>query len=55
MRDLGTVLDHEEPLPNLRKIKHSSVAGSSAQRRQVSARWDESIAPAKFEGTMRPR
>jgi hypothetical protein len=38
MRDLGAVLDHEEPLPNLRKIKHSSVAGSSAQHHYAAAR-----------------
>jgi hypothetical protein len=49
MRDLGAVLDHEEsPCPAPHAIHCSSVAGSSARRRQVSARRDESISLAKF-------
>jgi len=35
MRGLGAVLDHKEPLPIPHAIKCSSVAGSSAQRRQA--------------------
>jgi hypothetical protein len=38
MRDLGAVLDHEDPCLIQHAIKYSSVAGSSAQRRQASAR-----------------
>jgi hypothetical protein len=37
MRDLGAVLEHE-PLPIRQAIKCNSVAGSSARRRQASAR-----------------
>jgi hypothetical protein len=49
IRDLGAVLDHEEsPCPAPHAIHCTSVAGSSARRRQVSARWDESIALAMF-------
>jgi hypothetical protein len=50
MRDLGAVLDYEEPCPIQLTIKCRSVAGSSGQRRQASAQSDEDIAPAKFEG-----
>jgi hypothetical protein len=38
MRDLGAVLEHEEPLPIRHVIKRSSVAGSSAQRPHASTR-----------------
>jgi hypothetical protein len=38
MRDLGAVRDRGEPLPIPPAVQCSSVAGSSAQRRQASAR-----------------
>src|ERR1700680_3120830 len=39
-RDLGAVLEREEPLPIRHAIKcSSSVAGLSARRRRASARW----------------
>jgi hypothetical protein len=43
MRDLGAVLDYEEPCPIQLTIKCRSVAGSSGQRRQASAQSDEDI------------
>jgi hypothetical protein len=50
MPNLGAVLDHEgAPAPSFEHQTHT-VAGSSAQRRHASARRDEDIAPAKFEG-----
>jgi hypothetical protein len=56
MRDLGTVLDHEEsPCPVPHAIHCSSVAGSSARRRLASARRTRDGAPAKFDGTAKPR
>ena len=36
-RELGVVLEHEEPLPIRHAIKCSIVVGSSARRRRASA------------------
>jgi hypothetical protein len=54
MRDLGAVLDYEEPCPIQLTIKCRSVAGSSAQRRQASARREGDLR-CQFEATTRPR
>ena len=53
--NLGAVLEHNEPLPTPLAIKCCSVAGSSAQRRHASARWDEDIAGAYLARAKRPR
>jgi hypothetical protein len=54
MRDLGAVLDHEEPLPH---PMGDAVASLDHQRSVVTRRRDGrgTDAPAKFDGTTKPR
>ena len=51
MRNLGAVLDHEEPLPHpASAISRNSAIVASASHRPSDRALDEDIAPAKFEG-----